>query len=203
MRTGFANESDLEEDAGGYHGLYWGTVTDNVDPRKLGRVKVHVPGITVKETDWAYPIGMPGAGSAASEGGKGGFFVPRVKATVIVAFIFGKIEQPIFWPAHYSLVQGAPGTPRVVQAQTAEDAPNVRVLQETESFEIYILEKADEKKLVIQTLGGENMIELDAIDGSIAVRAKRTIVVDAPTVSIDGLNVTIKGRPVSPLGLDI
>lgn len=205
METGFPLDDDLEEEAGGYHALYWGVVVDNEDPQKLGRITAFVPAVTKKATTWAYPIGMPGSGCQSDTGGKGGFFVPRKKATVLVAFIYGKLEQPIYWCGHYPLSSqtGLVATPRIVQAQTKADAPNVRVLAETETFEIYITDTTQEKKVVLQTLGGANSIELDANTGNVSVKAKHQVSIDAPVVTIDGLNVFIKGRPVSPLGLAI
>lgn len=207
--SGFVGTSDLEEAAGGYYGLYWGVVIDNADPQKMGRIRAHVHGLTTKETTWAFPIGMPGAGyfdPAAlntESGGKGGYYVPRKNATVLVGFIHGKFEEPVYLCGHYPRIGGACGVPRIVAQQSEEQAPNVRVIAETETFEIYILDTATEQKVVLQTLDKETSIEMDAKDGSIKLKALASIIIDAPAVQINGVNVTLKKRPVSPLGLAI
>lgn len=205
MGQGFQDETDVEETAGGYWGLYWGQVTNNQDDRLMGRVKAKVTGITAVETDWAFPIGMPGGGYPSTTGGKGGFYVPRKGATVLVGFMHGKVEEPYYFCAHYPLDLKTKATcvPQIVAQQTKAEAPNVRVIQETETFEIYILDTATEQKIVLQTLGGNTMIELDGKDGSIKLKALKSIVIEAPGVQIDGVGVTIKNRPVSPLGLAI
>ena len=117
---GFPTESDAEESAGGYHGLYWAEVVVNNDPERMGRVKAKVFGVVDKETDWALPIGMPGAGYGSTSGGKGGFFVPRKGATILVGFIYGKIEQPFYFCAHYPKRNGKTGAPRIVQQQSKD-----------------------------------------------------------------------------------
>lgn len=196
---GFGSEMDREIAAGAYNGLYWGKVTKNEDPLKMGRVKAFVAGVTRQETEWAYPIGMAGSGYNS----KGGFFVPRVNALVLVGFIHGKLEEPFYFSAHYPQVKGTAATPNAVQGESAKETPNVRVLAETETFEIYVKDTATEQKIVLQTLGGSTMIEMDAKDGSIHLKALKSIIIEAPGVQIDGVGVTLKNRPVSALGLAI
>lgn len=311
--------------------MYWGTVVRIDDPEKLGRVRIHIPGLTHRETDWAYPVGQAGAGSERH----GAFTVPRLGSTVLVGFVLGDFEEPFFlagphartrsalepttvppWPnpviSHRSVVaapsnqdiniqikvtssysirsatlsygpdmtivggggydltsvamtysggaveykeyngtipaaavtidgglvymvaavdihgnltssgtaknplkvkiadevgeykQGSmPGSPRKVREQLVDEAPYVTVIHETEHFEIYITETNREKRVVIQTLGGKTMIELDATDGSIVMKAERYLQISAPVIDIDGRHVQICKRPVSKLGLDI
>ena len=153
-------------------------------------------------TDWAFPVGMPGSGFAKADGGKGSFYVPRIGAVVLVGFIYGKMDEPFYMCGHYAM-SAASGVPRIVQEQTVQEAPNVRVLAETETFEIYIADTATEQKVVLRTLDKETSVEIDAKDGSITLKALTSITISAPAVAIDGLVTYIKGRPVSPLGLAI
>ena len=68
-----------------YYSKYYGIVTDNRDPDKLGRLKLMVPEIMGKnESDWAIPSGMFG------------FFVPDIKAPVWVSFKNGDPSHPIW-----------------------------------------------------------------------------------------------------------
>ncbi len=83
---------------------YAGTVENNEDPLKLGRLKVRVPHvfgsdstgsgyIPVNDLPWALPAGMPAGGSNAS----GGFSqIPAVGDCVWVRFLDGEPEKPIW-----------------------------------------------------------------------------------------------------------
>jgi hypothetical protein len=83
---------------------YAGTVENNQDPLKLGRLKVRVPHvwgssstgsgyIPTNDLPWALPAGMPAGGSSAS----GGFSqLPAVGDSVWVRFLDGEPEKPIW-----------------------------------------------------------------------------------------------------------
>lgn len=83
---------------------YGGTVESNLDPLKLGRLKVRVPhvyGITsangnyigTNDLPWALPAGMPAGGSPNS----GGFSqLPEPGDPVWVRFLDGEPEKPIW-----------------------------------------------------------------------------------------------------------
>lgn len=79
-----------------YFGKYRGTVTNNIDPKRLGRVQVNVP--SVLETgrlSWAMPC-VPYAGK-----GVGFLALPPIGANVWVEFEAGDLDRPIwtgcFW----------------------------------------------------------------------------------------------------------
>jgi uncharacterized protein involved in type VI secretion and phage assembly len=79
-----------------FYGKYRGQVTDNKDPKMLGRVRAKVPAVFGdEETGWAMPC-APYAGN-----GVGFFFVPPVGANVWIEFEAGNPEEPIcsgcFW----------------------------------------------------------------------------------------------------------
>lgn len=83
---------------------YAGTVENNQDPLKLGRLKVRVPHvwgssstgsgyIPTNDLPWALPAGMPAGGSSVS----GGFSqLPAVGDSVWVRFLDGEPEKPIW-----------------------------------------------------------------------------------------------------------
>jgi hypothetical protein len=74
-----------------------GTVVDNADPEGLHRVLITIPGF-VERTYWAWPI-TAGGGSAQ----RGGHIVPAVGADVVVQFLGGDIERPVYQAAHWGL----------------------------------------------------------------------------------------------------
>lgn len=90
-------------------GTYGGIVESNLDPEKLGRVKVRVPHvygstasgsggtgtgfIGTNDLPWAMPSGMPAGGTKAS----GGFsHIPDIGDSVWVRFLDGEPEKPIY-----------------------------------------------------------------------------------------------------------
>ncbi len=96
-------------------GLYFGLVVDNVDPQKMGRVTITVPGLIEPASNWALPFGVAG-GSPQN----GGWNVPKVGASVGVMFHQGDVDEPIYllgWNAQNEL-------PTPAKEASAEDAAN-------------------------------------------------------------------------------
>ena len=99
-------------------GKYRGIVTDNKDPQKRGRMKLHVPSVLAdQDTDWALPC-LPYGGFDQ----QGMFMIPQVGAQVWVEFEEGDIHRPIwvgtFW-------QQESDTPE----DAAREEPTTRLLQ--------------------------------------------------------------------------
>lgn len=72
-----------------------GTVISIEDPEGLHRVKARIPGV-MDETGWAYPTTM-GGGSPQF----GGHIVPPVGSDVVVQFVGGDDEYPIYSAGHW------------------------------------------------------------------------------------------------------
>ena len=173
-----------------YHGMYWGLVLHNKDPEKLGRVRAQVPGL-VGETAWAMPVGSPGAGKLR----RGLFAVPETGSTVLIGFVRGDIDEPIYWPGPWPVGS----VPSAVLEQTVDNAPSVRSL-ETETFEIVIYDTPTERKLVLRTRRTGDKIEINALDNSVTITATASLnifAVGIVDISADG-GVQIQGRPVIP-----
>jgi hypothetical protein len=115
--------------------LWWGLVTNNQDPSKRGRVKANVPGFT-KESTWMEPVGMPGSG-----GGKHGMWaVPKVGATVLVGFVLGDIDSPIYFS----------GPPPSGQQQDNNNPDNV--VWQSDDFRFSFIEQAGNKRARLETI---------------------------------------------------
>jgi len=84
-----------------YEGLYMGRVVDRADPDHRGRVRVEIPGMIDGRSAWAVPRGggSPLWGIVA---------VPPLEADVLIQFINGDIERPVYEPADYGVRDGEP-----------------------------------------------------------------------------------------------
>ncbi|BBA36202.1 uncharacterized protein sS8_4272 [Methylocaldum marinum] len=78
-----------------YYGKYRGTVVDNVDPNKRGRLQVTVPAVLDTKQVWAMPC-VPYAGPSL-----GFYAMPEVGTGVWIEFEAGDVSYPIwtgcFW----------------------------------------------------------------------------------------------------------
>jgi len=72
-----------------YPGLYRGVVTANDDPKKQGRVKVHVPALQERASPVWIKAAMQGAGD-----GRGVFWPPEVGDPVYVSYAEGQPSRP-------------------------------------------------------------------------------------------------------------
>lgn len=76
-----------------------GIVTDRNDPLRVGRVRVRVPGVNEPDSAWAWPVGCAGGGRA----GYGEHAVPQAGATVVVWYLGGDPDRPIYMPGPWPL----------------------------------------------------------------------------------------------------
>ncbi len=119
------------------HGIYHGTVIDRTDPLKLGRVRIAIPGV-VDESAWAFPAATGGGGSA----GRGFFVVPELHADVMVMFVLGDPDRPVYLSGHWGTPGGTPETPSYLAGKSQDDTPKIRVF-ETEKFLLVFDDVAD------------------------------------------------------------
>src|SRR5262249_46292227 len=97
-----------------YWGKYRGTVLNNVDPMRLGRVQVQVPdGLGLALSGWAMPC-LPVTGAQAAI-----FTAPPIGAGVWVEFEHGDPDYPIW-------VGGFFGTAAEVPAMAQSVPPGVQ-----------------------------------------------------------------------------
>ena len=100
---------------GNFYGKYRGTVIDNNDPMKMGRLSVQVPDVSnVQPSTWAMPC-APFAGTQS-----GSVAVPPIGASVWVEFEQGDSDYPIwsgcFWGSSAEVPPMALAAPPGVQA---------------------------------------------------------------------------------------
>jgi uncharacterized protein involved in type VI secretion and phage assembly len=186
----------FEQDGGdGLTGVRVGIVTNNEDPKDLGRVKLRFPWRDADdESHWAR-LATPMAGSEY-----GAYFLPEVDDEVLVAFEDGDIHKPFVLGALWNGSQKPPqknteGNNDVRQIESrsghtltfddSDETPNVEI--ETKAgHTIRLDDESGSEKITVEGKSGKNTITLDASKGDISIEAAKTLELSAPTVNIDG-----------------
>ena len=127
-----AGGTDVDRHAGRYYGKYSGTVVDDDDPQKLGRLQVAVPSVwRGEEPMWARPCFPPCH-----------FFTPPVGASVWVEFEAGDPGYPLWVGTWYP--QGS------VPPEADAEPPTSRVVQTPSGHTVELADAEGEEKIVIR-----------------------------------------------------
>src|SRR2546427_5608087 len=106
-----------------FYGKYRGTVVDNQDPAKLGRLKLKVPSVLGKDvvSGWALPC-APYGGVAD----QGVLFIPDVGAGVWAEFEEGDLEFPIWAGTFWCQPNGDSELPKPNKAADGSEESSVQ-----------------------------------------------------------------------------
>lgn len=190
-----AGEHDTHDDR--YTAVYRGVVTANDDPKKIGRVRFRVPGLIDPQSAWAHPFTVGGGNP-----GRGIYFVPEVGAEVACWFHQGDVDHPHYIGGVWNAPGGASTLNERITGKSAADAPKVKVI-ETERWLIVMDDSADTGGYLIQDKlsGGLDAIEFNGLTRALTIKATSSITIQSlGQIQIQGLSVTINGRPVLPSG---
>ncbi|HWT13947.1 MAG TPA: phage baseplate assembly protein V [Allosphingosinicella sp.] len=157
------------------YGKFAGTVSDNMDPLRLGRLQAFVPEVLGEvATGWAKPC-VPYAGPTS-----GFFSLPPVTAGVWIEFEAGDVSRPIwtgcFWGAG-ELPMKPPGAP---------SQPTTHIWRTTLGLSAVLDDNAQTMTLTDAT--GLNSVEISAMTGTVTVKAAAQIVLAAGVVLKAGGN---------------
>lgn len=181
----FGRDPVTEPDQPNY-GLNIGTITDNKDPEGLGRVRVRIPGLLEPASNWAWPLGMSGAGAK----GKGHFNVPDVGAEVGVFFNQGNPANPWYMPGNW----GADEVPE----DTEGGNPQIRVM-EFDQYKLVIDDRPESKSFAIFDKSGDAKIEFNGVTKQLSIESQTSIVIKSTgSIEMDALNIVLNGRAVLP-----
>ncbi|MCL1976758.1 MAG: phage baseplate assembly protein V [Candidatus Bathyarchaeota archaeon] len=132
----------MSNESSEYFGKYRGTVTDNEDPLKLGRIRAKVPAVFGEHNSgWALPC-APYAGK-----GVGFFCIPPVEALVWIEFESGDPQMPIWTGGFW----GSGDTPE----ETA--APDIKILK-TASATIKLDDTSGSESITLETTSGLELV---------------------------------------------
>ena len=204
-----------------------GIVTNNVDPKKWGRIKVKFPTLTEDhESHWARVVGV----GAAND--RGFDCLPEVNDEVLVAFEHGDIHRPYILGGVWNgkdappenvddSVQDGKVRLRTVKTRTGHILQFVEEDKGSSKAGVYITTSGGHKvrindsdrKVEIETNGGHTLTMDDNGMGSISMSSTGSISIDARTsidirantsISINGNTISIKAPgPVTVQGTPI
>ncbi len=150
----------------GFIGKYRGTVENNDDPQKQGRLQVSVPAVLGdSDLSWAMPC-VPYAGP-----GVGFFAMPPVGANVWVEFEDGDQDYPI-WSGCFWDEDDAPGDPATPETKILKTDVGTITIDDASGSGGITIETTDGMKIVmnssgIEINGGQGTIKIDGSQVSI------------------------------------
>ena len=185
------------------NGVLIGTVFDNVDPEKIGRVRVRFPQYNDQQSDWAR-VAAPMAGKD-----RGFFFQPEVGDEVLVvcengdprrAYVVGglwsKTDTP---PARDN--KDAQNNLRIIKSRSGH---KVTLDDTADAEKIEIIDKTGNHKIVIDSKGKIEIVcsvgdmSLSAPAGTLKISAQKVEISATTEMSVEATgNLTVKGAMVS------
>jgi uncharacterized protein involved in type VI secretion and phage assembly len=155
-------------------GKYRGIVSDNQDPKNLGRIRAKVPeALHTVESGWALPS-LPYSGN-----GSGFFRVPANGAGVWIEFEAGDVSRPIWtgcWWADNQLPSDQDGNSATTDFSILRSEAGLIVVLNDSSHTIAISDQ-----------NGSNLMKIEVDQGQITVDAQTKVVVNAPQIElVDG-----------------
>lgn len=177
-------------------GAYHGVVVQNDDPDGLYRCRLQVVGM-IELTDWAFPMGTVGGGSPQ----RGGFVVPDVGADVVVFFLGGDLERPLYLPGWWAFRgSGGPKEMPTPALDAGADAHKVQSLQLGRLL-FAVDERDGERKLSIEDTVTGDAIVWDLERQGLRVKMTSAILIECDgLVKVNGAQVTTQERLVQITG---
>lgn len=187
-------DTDHSEEGAKMTGVVTAKVTDNEDPKGLGRVKVTYPHRdSDDESLWA----RVATDMASSEYGT--FFLPEVGDEVLVAFEDGDIHYPYVIGSLYNGQRAPPqdngdgdNNIREIKSRSGHvldfDDTDGEELVKIETNAGHVVKLEDEsgsEKVTIEDQSGSNVITMDSSSNEVSVEAGQTLSLSAPTIELN------------------
>ena len=140
-----------------FYGVTVGIVTNNQDPKNLGRVKVKYPWLSeLEESHWARVL-TPMAGMD-----RGIYFLPEVEDEVLLAFEQGDINFPYILGALWNGKDTPP-------AKNEDGKNNQRVIKSRSGHQIIFDDTKGEEQIIIQDKTEKNKIVINSKDNQMNI----------------------------------
>ena len=175
-----------------------GTVVNNVDPLKMGRVTVRIEG-KIDESEWALPFGVGG----------GEWNIPAAGALVWVMFEGGDLDSPVWAHGPWTKPAAVALVPEDAAEAQSEDAATAHLLRtiETKFFKVTCDERPSpddapmNRKEYLRLVHKESgdMLEIDAVNRSIYVKSTASIYMKTLGMfKVDATMIVLGDRLVQP-----
>lgn len=172
-----------------------GEVTDNKDPKGMGRVKVRLLWMKDPQTTPFIRMTLPHFGlNKKSEKTRGYQFVPSIGDQVMVGFEHNNPERPFVIGALPHGKNSAIDTSKPEEEKhiSVDSGSTLTFIEKPTLKEIYV--KVDDKNFVqISVPSGSGTITVQS-SKDILVKATAKVTVEAPTIELSGTTVTIEGK---------
>lgn len=154
------------------NGVVVGIVTNNKDPKKLGRIKVKYPWLSEKEeSNWAR-IASPMAGKE-----RGVFVLPEVDDEVLIVFEHGDINRPYVVGSLWNGIDKPPET-------NSDGKNNIKLIKSRSGHTIKIDDTEGEEKIEIIDKSEGNKITIDSANNKVSIVSGGDIKISAPNGKI-------------------
>lgn len=167
--TDTALTSILDRQTDRFYGKYRGTVAENQDPLKRGRIKVNAPAVLGDtESGWAEPC-TPFSGTSA-----GFFAIPSVGSGVWVEFEAGDVSRPV-WVGGWWAAGEAP-----VSEKAELPDPQRKILRSDSGLVVSLDDSA--QTITLSDGIGVNLMTIKVTEATVEVRAAARVVLEAPLI---------------------
>lgn len=142
-------------------------VTNNDDPKKLGRVKVKFPWLDpLQESNWAR-VASAGAGNK-----RGMNVIPEVNDEVLVTFLFGDFDYPIILGGMWNEKDELP--PAIKQSGVSGGKVQQRIWQSREGHRLIMNDTDNELEIKLITKEDRYIRIVDKPDGMVEIKTKNS-----------------------------
>ena len=161
-------------------GVLRGIVTDNRDPRGLGRVRVSVPELDAAALGWA-PVAVPMAGDR-----RGTYLLPEVGDAVLVAFEGGDARRPYVVGALWTETARPP----------EEGGADRRVIRSRSGHLLRFDDTPGAERIELVAGSGRASVAIDSAGRSIVVESAGDVTIRSTngTLRLEGARVEIESR---------
>jgi uncharacterized protein involved in type VI secretion and phage assembly len=171
-----------------FYGVVIGVVTNNQDPKDMGRVKVKFPWLSESgESNWAR-VASPMAGKE-----RGLYCLPEVDDEVLVMFEHGSVERPYVVGA---LWNGKDAPPE----KNSDKKNNKRLLKSRSGHVITLDDTEGAEKISIADKSGNNTLVFDTKANTVTLTSGKDLAIQAKgniSLSADSGDVSIQCKSFS------
>lgn len=167
------------------YGVVIGVVSNNKDPKKLGRVKVKFPWLSDNDESYWARIATPMAGPQ-----RGFYFIPEIHDEVLVVFEHGDVRFPYILGALWNVKDVPPKEAKL------DGKNNIRLIKSRSGHVISLDDTKGQETIEILDKSKKNSIKVDTKANTISITTDKDITLSAPkgTIKLDAKQIEINSK---------